>query len=475
MQWQFPTPSSIGSTPSKSMSMSALRLNTSFGLMPDYEAITPTQGKQTSDGDGINDGEFSLFDAFMPGYGNGNGNMMNGSGHHSAGPALYHQQHVYPGQPQQQQPHSAPVVGQKSILPLSAVYNGYSGSNAPSHFVSTPMDTDLGFSSASDTASTGPGTPPSRNSPAVEIAQLQQSFQLPEGDMPLYDSDNGNNQHLQYGYQQMHNYPTPPYYASVSYLLDDLARSLDMLMPSDQTYPGLPVTALGAPNYTTQEAFIYGTDNGNILNHQPQSKLDTLAPPSSTTTTLPYEGFGGGSADMPYISSAASSPECTSSHYYYSSDESVHTTQSDLSNPASGKIRHGGTKKSNLLMIAGETTKEKRFLCSFPGCNRAFSRNFNLSTHYNTHLGIKPFACTHCTKTFSRRHDCARHIAAVHTGTGLGLGLAVQSPQQQQHHQKSCKCNCNCSMDQHRLRAAASADSLDFQAVESFFVKLEDA
>lgn len=56
----------------------------------------------------------------------------------------------------------------------------------------------------------------------------------------------------------------------------------------------------------------------------------------------------------------------------------------------------------------------KRFLCPHPGCGRAFARNFNLGSHVKSHLGIREFDCPRCPKKFSRRHDRARHCAAVH-------------------------------------------------------------
>lgn len=56
----------------------------------------------------------------------------------------------------------------------------------------------------------------------------------------------------------------------------------------------------------------------------------------------------------------------------------------------------------------------KRFVCPHPGCDRAFARNFNLGSHVKSHLGIRDFNCPECPKKFSRRHDRARHCAAVH-------------------------------------------------------------
>ncbi|KAM0753577.1 hypothetical protein T439DRAFT_284993, partial [Meredithblackwellia eburnea MCA 4105] len=43
-----------------------------------------------------------------------------------------------------------------------------------------------------------------------------------------------------------------------------------------------------------------------------------------------------------------------------------------------------------------------------------FARNFNLQSHIKSHMGVRDFKCPECPKSFSRRHDCARHCIAVH-------------------------------------------------------------
>ncbi|KPV72568.1 uncharacterized protein RHOBADRAFT_65567 [Rhodotorula graminis WP1] len=37
-----------------------------------------------------------------------------------------------------------------------------------------------------------------------------------------------------------------------------------------------------------------------------------------------------------------------------------------------------------------------------------------MASHYKSHLGVREFQCPVCPKMFSRRHDRARHCAAVH-------------------------------------------------------------
>jgi hypothetical protein len=127
-----------------------------------------------------------------------------------------------------------------------------------------------------------------------------------------------------------------------------------------------------------------------------------------------------------------------------------------------GQGKRGSTKR------APKKDQVKRFVCPFDGCGRGFARNFNMQSHYKSHLGVRecafPFLlyallanstllrrtdfrsssffssllstpvpplppfhpsailsllpttvnCPHCTKKFSRRHDRARHCAAVH-------------------------------------------------------------
>ncbi|GAA5886483.1 hypothetical protein JCM6882_001651 [Rhodosporidiobolus microsporus] len=94
-----------------------------------------------------------------------------------------------------------------------------------------------------------------------------------------------------------------------------------------------------------------------------------------------------------------------------------------------GQGKRGSTKRQP------KKDQVKRFVCPFDGCGRGFARNFNMQSHYASHLGVRNFNCPHCPKKFSRRHDRARHCAAVHDshvdrdGNILGAsGSASQSP-----------------------------------------------
>lgn len=105
-------------------------------------------------------------------------------------------------------------------------------------------------------------------------------------------------------------------------------------------------------------------------------------------------------------------------------------SDSDLSSTSARSYHSSKRTRSSASSTAN---KEKRFLC--PTCGEGFARNFNLKSHISCkHQDEKPLwvpvfsisyfqlklltrynsACNVCPKTFSRKHDTARHLAARH-------------------------------------------------------------
>lgn len=55
------------------------------------------------------------------------------------------------------------------------------------------------------------------------------------------------------------------------------------------------------------------------------------------------------------------------------------------------------------------------YTCSFPTCEKTFSRYYNLQSHFRSHTSDRPYSCQQCDTSFSRSHDLKRH-EKTHTG-----------------------------------------------------------
>ncbi|KIJ55326.1 hypothetical protein M422DRAFT_152240 [Sphaerobolus stellatus SS14] len=60
-------------------------------------------------------------------------------------------------------------------------------------------------------------------------------------------------------------------------------------------------------------------------------------------------------------------------------------------------------------------TKEKPYVCDFPGCGKAFAITGALTIHKRVHSGSKPFKCPHCDRSFSESSNLSKHVR-THTG-----------------------------------------------------------
>lgn len=115
-----------------------------------------------------------------------------------------------------------------------------------------------------------------------------------------------------------------------------------------------------------------------------------------------------------------------------------------------------GSNSSTLSRSASSSRtsspRPKIYICTFPGCTKAYSRPSLLDQHMRTHYGYKPFKCDVCAESFTRKDHLERHMLK-HTADEDKpfhcsiCGKGVNSKQHLKRHEKTHFKSFVCSYD----------------------------
>jgi uncharacterized Zn-finger protein len=94
--------------------------------------------------------------------------------------------------------------------------------------------------------------------------------------------------------------------------------------------------------------------------------------------------------------------------HYHSREQDMHHF------PSPDSLKEANTIYIPLLKASSSATAkspQQRFRCTETGCDKSFTRRYNLSAHLRCHRSEKPFACPHegCILAFARKHDLSRY------------------------------------------------------------------
>ncbi|KAJ3193813.1 Metallothionein expression activator [Irineochytrium annulatum] len=306
---------------------------------------------------------------------------------------FYSQQQQHQLQPPQQLPYTtlpAPIMRRTSTAqssdphqhlqqpfpprPLGAPPNvNHTGSDPSSASTSRGLS-PLGSVSPSGRSPTS-ASQPSQHQQLQQHAQLQYQPQQPQqAGLPSHPE---NSSHVYY----------PVHHSLQPNLLQH--QQHDPSQPHFQPYTTLPTPPIAHhlpsdPHYTPVHQQAHRMPP--FLDHRASNASDLSASAAAATAAA------WGPSPSGSLSPTSGAPPAT-----------LHPTSSTLST-ASRASSNGGGPSNN-----------KVYRCPEPGCEKTFTRRYNLQSHLRCHSGERPFRCDFCPATFSRKHDLRRHTRSLHS------------------------------------------------------------